>query len=526
MFVVTIIPIDRAILLESLPYMSVQSLDIGTMVQAPFQKKSLIGIVIDCVDALHIRAQVKNAGFQLRGGVCTIDTSLPADYITKLVAYCTLNNARTSTVFHAFFAPLLGVLSEISWSSTVKPVQILQNNIQNRKACYAELSKDRQLIIVPNALYAAAYARELDCVSITTKPQLKKILTLCQNTIDNTSTVITTLEFLPDLLSVFRHIIFDTINNPLYNLWIGKQSYINRIPLWVNMLRYMPEYIITIADCVLPFPDVLNQSLQDETGSVISWELPKVSILDCEREKGIPLDLSQLHIWLKNFQKKGLLSGIIVCNQREWFGYTVCPACGYNKRCPVCDSFLRTQRNINGSLGFMCTKCSHTESVWDLCTGCAGYTLQSARAGLDQYQQIITDTLATTKSYILSSETKNPHTLWREWCSTGGILLATSSITNYPPTERVQSLLITSSLSSDASNSESLLALCISLCGYSEQSVIPKALWERLVYYDTDISTKPQKKHDNASITQWYNQALYEHEQAQKYQVQLSCVFW
>ncbi len=520
MFVITVIPIDRAITIPSLPYLCSEDFPIGSIVTAPFKKSTYTCIVINSVDAVSIRADVKNAGFQLRGGVTRTGSYIPSAYIAKLLEYCSTHNAPTNAVFHGIFHPFVVFLTQTDFSTEPSHVHILQLPRPDRYAYYTELdSPSGVAIIFPDSSYAQDFAKQSKILAITTPYQCASFL----NKNESFSGILaTTLEYLPSVISKVRSVIFDQIKNPLYHLYLAPTLFVDRIPVLVNLFRSFARYTIMITDSALPFADTggSSPSTEPEDTAKSAYSIPHTNPLIGERSKVKTREESLLDPWLESYQKGGSTRGIILSNQKEWFGYTTCPLCGYTKQCPDCNAFLRTERLANQSLEFACSRCSHRESVWDQCSQCQGYTLQSSRIGTDQYAQIVRERISDQLVYTLTRDTKNKKSTLKSWQETGGILVTTNHLFSYPPLAIADSLYVSSSLSPEGANMdpESLIWQLVTLCEYSQQVSLPEALLHRIFYY--------RFLHPETDQTSWQPQADYERAQSLHYGTKLPCTLW
>jgi hypothetical protein len=524
MYILTVALISRSIPIPTLPYMSRTAYSVGECVSIPFQTGVYTGVIVACVDALSVRTDVKNAGFRLKGGVTSLGYSLPNDYINQLVSICEQQLLPISTVFHAFFNPLLPFLSQAEFQENRGLDQIfcLQQARLDRYALYSEYSSPDQspiCIVFPSAAFARSYASHDSSVqTLLTETSWKKL----SSSQHQPARIVTTLEYLPRILNLCKTIIFDQIQNPLYRLSINKRSFIDRIPLWVNLLSFLPGYTVVMTDSVLPIRDTMT--LAPWNTSVHSYIVPQ-SLRHSERpkeERKKPMETYHFEQWINHVTSAPpSASHCIIANQKEWFGYTHCPSCGYAKLCPSCKGYLRTERNPETqSLGFACSSCNHKEPVWDMCDQCGGYTLSSVRMGTAHYQNRLQEIFPDRLCILLTADTKSPLTTMNTWVEAGGgILVTTNTLYSYPPDKPSFSLYVAPSLSPEGANTapESLLWQIATLAEYADQLYIPKELYNR-IYYKT--------QEHSPSLHTWDEQAHHEQSQSLLHGVPIPCTLW
>lgn len=88
MYIVTIVPISKRTILETLSYFSKEQISLGTLVEGPYRSSSIEGIVSDCVSVNEIKQSIKDAPFNLKK-ISTIVGKIPfqngfLETVTKL----------------------------------------------------------------------------------------------------------------------------------------------------------------------------------------------------------------------------------------------------------------------------------------------------------------------------------------------------------------------------------------------------------------------------------------------------------
>ena len=66
MYVIEIIPISRAIGINTLSYFTTKDIPVGAIVDVPLRKKIVHGIVISVRKAEEMKSEIKNADFALK----------------------------------------------------------------------------------------------------------------------------------------------------------------------------------------------------------------------------------------------------------------------------------------------------------------------------------------------------------------------------------------------------------------------------------------------------------------------------
>lgn len=412
----------------TLLYTSPTAYTVGDYVRVPFQESTITALVIAIHDLATVRSVIRTLPYKIRGDVSMITTQLiPAPIMRTLLDYSRTHEIHVQSFLSQLFvdeAPIFTTLQteHCTVSGFTGSMAARAHNYQQRIEQHSPT-----LLVSPDIRYARALYSHLSAVQmITTLPQLHK-------TPFTEGISITTVNMLPRILQRITQgpaqpvIIFDSILAPQYHVRDRTGDFFGRAQLFINFCTWMGVPVI-VGDELLPFGDY---ELLWNNSTPLIIPAPDIASLAVQTKHKRSRTLEQYHLQkLAEYAHKGKRI-LIYSNQRDLFGYVSCPKCSYIERCATCNSILRLGMT-NSRHVLQCTTCNTNTPAHDICTGCGGITLELRRRGVDGYVQVLSELSSDIPLYALNRDTKKVQHLFQEWQSTGGVLVATSSIFDHP----------------------------------------------------------------------------------------------
>lgn len=428
MNIVEIIPVSRSMPLESLLYTTTELYSIGDLVEAPFQESTILGVVVQQHEIAQVRTHIRALPYKLRGGTTLSQPGfIDADFVKHINDFTRRHATKSQPIFQEVYR-IITTLSTHGSPAEHGTLRGITGSSQHRATYYQSLCQEyaQLLVICPNKAYAENISRHLDnFVLATTQSAIKKINPLLHHHI------VSTFEFALDTLKIIGNesliICFDGIMAPSQKLRSGHNEFFDRAPIYASCL-YRNGYNIAVGDELLPSGDW--HTLWDETTDY-SIPLPTVASPAIIAQHRRTKTLEQHHI-RKLIQPA--LTGkrvVIYCNQRNLSGYISCPSCQHIERCTTCSHILRLVTDNSRQL-LECAHCNERTRARDVCPSCGSIALELRRQGVDAYINRCAELSTELPLYTLTRETKKPTHTVSQWETTGGILVTTSAIMNYP----------------------------------------------------------------------------------------------
>jgi primosomal protein N' len=150
MYVVTVAPISRGIVLDELSYFSNEAVPTGALVLVPLRGKNVRAIVLDCVDAPAVKSEVKSAPWSIkRLAKVEHQTFFSAAYVSAVRSVANSFAGTLGATLSALFPPLLFTLPHARNntdhkidSSAYFEESIIQDVDEERLAAYKSLIRE------------------------------------------------------------------------------------------------------------------------------------------------------------------------------------------------------------------------------------------------------------------------------------------------------------------------------------------------------------------------------------------------
>ena len=475
MKILTVIPIGKGIPREEISYFSARSVTLGTLVTAPFGKRSIMGVVVDQEEVRDLKSSIKTSNFALRN-ISEIhkDKELPSGVFTAAQ-----KTAR-------FFAQPVGAVLE-----TMIPKQIFDYYLKNSITLVPEKKNlDIQATQIPfhervsfyKTLVRENFAKQLSTMIIApTVIQAEKIFEILQNGIEDRIVVahskktkgalektiskiitkkeplvfVATAPFVSLIRNDWNTIIIEQSSSPYYRYEFGP----------VFDMRFFVEEMARAAGSRLIYADtLLSLSVRSRvknyeiTDIRSTWHITKpedFQLIDMKQTNTLPADTPRTQqsiptkIPFRTLHEKTFellhqaiarkANTLLVTARKGLAPLTVCGDCGTPVTCPICGTPLVLHRKKTSHAEelariYMCHHCMHTTQPIDRCLQCGSWRLTPLGVSTDSIRLELESTFPKLKTFLIDGD-MTPSVIQKtikSWkVSEGSALIATPVILSY-----------------------------------------------------------------------------------------------
>lgn len=468
MKILTVIPIAKGIPRDELSYFSAKPVSLGTVVTAPFGKRTIKGVVVNNEDVRDLKGSIKQNSFALRN-VTTIHTD-------TILAHSIFSAAqKTSEFFSTRVGPILETMLPsqlfdyyINHPVSVQDKQIHNPNIQSiqvpqseRISMYKTLIRENlakhvsTMIVVPTVAHAEHFSELLaigisDTLLVLHSKKAKKYTVQAINTIleqKKPVCVIVTAPFTTLVRKDWDTIIIEESSSSYYRYGFGP----------VFDMRFFVEHLAKDFGSRLIYADTLLDTTiharikrREVLEMRTTWHIKKPEdflVIDMkaksEQAALVKKDFSVLHETTYRKLEESLahqFSGLLLTTRKGMAPTTICSDCGTLVSCPKCGAALVLHRKKSKDASnhemrtYMCHHCMYTTPPYDRCQTCTSWKLTPLGISTDSIRAEIEERFPTVPIYVCDGDTTTPAsivktiTLWKKHPS---ILIATPMILPY-----------------------------------------------------------------------------------------------
>ncbi len=213
MFVIDIVPFSSGTPSLTLSYRSNKRLATGTIVSVPLRRKTITGMVVECVSVRDVKIVIKKAPFTLRAGILSKTGQLPQSYNTA-AKYTAMYHAATlggvlrsllpeAILFNGFPTKLArGARSGVSYSEAPYKQRI------KTYRTYISKAKGSVLIVAPTTVEVEQLANTFNAIAITGELSPKNRISAL-NVAQSAPVIITTPSYAFTPIKHLTHIIME-----------------------------------------------------------------------------------------------------------------------------------------------------------------------------------------------------------------------------------------------------------------------------------------------------------------------------
>lgn len=463
MKILTVIPIAKGIPRDELSYFSAKNVPLGTVITAPFGKRTIKGVVIDQHEVRELKSSIKASNFALRNITEVHDQLIPEGLFAAAQKTALMYAQPTGTVLKTMIPdqifeyylktpPVQPVLNRLH-----PDVQGIQLPTRERISYYKTLARENlarhvsTLIIVPT-LSSAEYLYESMKTGIEekifiahskkTKKQIEQLLKQIV-TEKKPCLFIATAPFACMVRSDWDTLVIEQSSSSYYRYEFGPifdmRYFIEEIARWCGTR-------LIYADTLLSTDIRMRMKEHTLTDLRSTWHITKpdtceiISMKDEQQKSGFRM----LHEKTLSFIHQGINreeSILLLTTRKGLAPLTVCSDCGTVVRCPNCETpLVLHKKNPKDQTGesriYLCHHCMRSTQPLDHCTNCQSWKLKPLGISTESLEQEIKEQLPSAHIFIADGDTQrtaaaitNLLNQWRK--SSGGILIATPFILPY-----------------------------------------------------------------------------------------------
>lgn len=468
MKILTVIPIAKGIPRDELSYFSAKPVSLGTLITAPFGKRTIKGVVVNNEEVRDLKGSIKQSNFALRN-ITTVhsDTILAHSIFSAAQKTAEFFSARVGSILETMLPRQLFEYY-ISHPTSAQEKRIHNPNIQSiqvpcseRISMYKTLIRENlakhvsTMIVVPTVAHAE-YFSELLAIGITdtllvlhSKKTKKYIEKAIQTVLDQKkpACIIATAPFTTLIRTDWDTIIIEESSSSHYRYGFGP----------VFDMRFFIEHLAkdfgsrliyadTLLDTTIRTRVINREILEMRT----TWHIKKpedFTIIDMKAKSGQPgspkKDFSVLHETTYRKLEEALahqFSGLLLTTRKGMAPTTVCADCGTIVSCPQCGAALVLHRKKNKDASnhetrtYMCHHCMYTTPPYDRCQNCTSWKLTLLGISTDSIHAEIEERFPTIPIYVCDGDTTTPASLTKTialWKKSPSILIGTPMILPY-----------------------------------------------------------------------------------------------
>lgn len=415
MYVLEVIPLSRTAPPAPLSYRSTAKHPPGTLVSIPLRKKTMPGLVVDCVPVHEAKYALKSASFSLSKSADVIRGTLPDAIIKAAGAIATYHATTIGAVLSALLLPVLseeipekftrGTIgpdsSEESFDQTIDRIEAPFITRRARYETYLNTGTGVTLLVVPTQAEADDWADQLKAHrplvlsgKLTAKRREAALAEACSPAFSSsfsTRLIITTPGFVWTPIISLERIIIERMSAGSYTL--PKRPYLD--------LRYALTELARARGIALAYGDYpLPLEYRPQPDAPLSETAPgTIEILDTRKPKDAPLSAKgESEIAKKAWQavpdilrkeiKECVDTGgriAVLAVRRGYAPTVVCEDCGTG----VADEYGRalSLATIKGVRVFRSSDGKVVESTEAFCKVCGGWNLKPLGIGIDLVEE-------------------------------------------------------------------------------------------------------------------------------------------
>ncbi len=470
MYIVDVAPLARGISRESLSYFSLKPAQPGSLVRIPLRKKTVSGIVLECVNAEERKQEIRNATFEMKKVSDLKEQSFfLKEFLTAVKRTAFESIATTgSTLFSLAPNELLESLEELQGkekipttadtgkkrkTEAVHEKYIVQADEEERYAHYKSLIRE-QFARKNSLFFCFPSIQELEAAlkklekgveqytyvfhsGLTPKVILEKTEAVLNE--KHPVLILGTVPFLAlprsDIGGVVieRHFSrgYKTISRPFLDLRTFAENYAKE--LCAKLI---------LGDIFLGTETIFHY----QEGEYIDLYPPKFrslssaqfSVLDMRGAKTVGGELPVLSPELQAIIRQTIDEGkrlFLFCARKGLSPMTVCSDCGTMVRCKHCGSGVVLHSSMKGNF-FLCHTCGERRGTEERCTACESWKLVPLGIGIDRVKDEIEKQFPEVHLSVLERDAVKTHKKAKDvaeafFKTPGSILLGTEMALPY-----------------------------------------------------------------------------------------------
>lgn len=392
MFIITVIPIGKAIGVDELSYFSSKAVEIGSLVLVPVRRKKLWAVVSAVSDVKSQKGAIRNADFILK----------KTDAIeTKKVFSDTYVQGLTKA--SSYFAQTLGALIYATCSQKLLAVLVeteQKSFISDNSASETQNLKHK-LILCPtidqakNLFQKSSQENKLNAWLLTgksTNKEIKKVINAVRENNSAQQTFIITGSMLGFPFGTLESVTIIDPNSPHY-ISISK-PYINSAVI----AQYITE--ASGAKIIKSFIDISNPSVNK---LISEFTISHQQTTDSYGDKKFNI-LTEAAVKLIGQSDRSF----ILANRLGYGTYVVCTDCGTAVTCSVCNSNMKLYSSQNTEHNmFVCHACGIKRSAHETCKACGGWNLKTYGLGIEKVEEEVKKAFPKYSIYMLQAGNKD-----------------------------------------------------------------------------------------------------------------------
>jgi primosomal protein N' len=429
MYILSIIPIQRGIPFNVLSYYNTDALSVGTLVEIPFGKQTMCGLVHECTSLIEAKTSIKQATFSLKRikkvlGISSYSKALVEGLHEASAKTLTPIGSLAGAVINELFidviqqphiyevlpielrAPLLSYGSHLDRIDSYK--RIIRTAFAQKKSVVLVAPSIRAVEYWYTTLQKGITSHSVLIHSKRTKRDQKIALTAIKSS-DRPLFICTTPQSAIIPRTDITTMILEDEASPLYKLH----------DRYGADMRIVLECIAKASGIQMVYGDTLPrfETLEKAGGSHVprSFTPEKLVVVPTEPYRTI---LPSETVELLRYCQKNKKSLLLYTNRKGIAPISRCADCGTTVDCPTCGlPIVLRYKIINGERErlFVCTHCGDTLPPTHVCTYCASWNITPVSIGTESIRDAVVDIVGSdyviTVDDDLTPDTKELETL-------------------------------------------------------------------------------------------------------------------
>ncbi len=427
MRLLSILPIARGIRTEMLTYFAADDIPLGTLVGIPLRKKTVQGIVIDSIDAIEVKSEIKEMGFAIKkivkhkGGA-----ALPSYLVEAARKIAEYSGASVGAVLGAMIPKVCLENPETFFKNIPKKTErgsfetlAIQADTNDRFDTYKSIIREsfakKKSIVLITPTEAAAEAAHLllskgieSYTVVFPEGATKRSLTLWQKRLqeeDHAMLLIGTSNILSMLPLTTGTIILEEESSQFYKM--RRQPYLNMKKAAIEVARALSSRIF-LGDKLLSVETLarIRDGRIHEYSRISKRSTHKIQTLlvdmrpkedDKTSDKKIFHALSPDLAEMIRFTHKSGKTLFIYSLRRGLSSQTICRDCSTPVLCKECESPVVLHGQSVGQAGkddsrrFICHHCGLSRSALEACINCGSWNLTPYGIGIERIEDEIAE---------------------------------------------------------------------------------------------------------------------------------------
>lgn len=444
MFIVTVIPIGKAIGVDELSYFSSAQPEVGSLVLVPVRRKKLWAVVARVGDVKSNRGLLRSASFSLKKTE-NLETRhfLSREYIHALMK-------ASSYVVQTLGALIYATCSQKLFNALVeKEVEKIDNINSDIKKNVTPPNK-------PETIYGSFFERmhiyrekvgaQSEGTTVILCPTVEHAIQVCANVSKNnagnvlTTTLLTgssTAKEISKALSAAHkneHAQVYIITGSMLGFPFGKVAQ-------VIIDEPSSSHFFAISKPYLNF-GVLAEFFAEAhrvpciKGEAINFEQPPKLLFDIAHQKTknsygeekFSLVSTEMHRVIEKSERS-----FVLANRLGYATHVVCGDCGTSVICKICQSNVRLYTQSKDKNMFVCHACGTKRSAHETCVSCGSWNLKAYGLGIEKISDELSKVFPNHSVYSAQGGTKDREKIITDWLQgkKKTILVGTSSILDH-----------------------------------------------------------------------------------------------